>query len=458
MDRFKLIKEVGDGTFGSVWRAINKQNGEVVAVKKMKRKYYSFEECMSLREVKSLRRMNHSNIVKLKEVIRENDTLYFIMEYMECNLYQLMKDRVKPFSESDVRNWCFQIFQALAYMHQKGYFHRDLKPENLLVSKDILKLADFGLAREVSAAPPYTEYVSTRWYRAPEVLLQSSVYDSAVDMWAMGAIMAELLTLHPLFPGTSEADEILKICNVIGSPDEQSWPQGLSLAEAMKYKFPQVKGNQLSEVMTSASSEAINLISSLCSWDPSKRPKASEVLQHAFFQDCTYVPATVRTRVAGPPKTPPCVGVKGVSGHYIARRYSTGALSTTKPSSSIVKSDSLNKIGVQRKLQMDRQAPQKSTRTTESNSKLNTNRVQARNSPGNPVLRHSRSLPETGRGTMQKVSTITDKLSHMSVTSRTRTTVKPPVPLLKAGHVKADFLGKSDEIPPAKRLTRKLVS
>ncbi|KAF0921491.1 hypothetical protein E2562_007029 [Oryza meyeriana var. granulata] len=161
----------------------------------------------------SLRRMNHPNIVKLKEVIRENDILYFIMEYMECNLYQLMKDRVKPFSEAEVRNWCFQIFQALAYMHQRGYFHRDLKPENLLVSKDVIKLADFGLAREVSSVPPYTEYVSTRWYRAPEVLLQSSVYDSAVDMWAMGAIMAELLTLHPLFPGTrSEAINWQSLC------------------------------------------------------------------------------------------------------------------------------------------------------------------------------------------------------------------------------------------------------
>ncbi|GJN21954.1 hypothetical protein PR202_gb09478 [Eleusine coracana subsp. coracana] len=381
--RFKLIKEVGDGTFGSVWRAINKQNSEVVAVKKMKKKYYSFEECMSLREVKSLRRMNHPNIVKLKEVIRENDILYFIMEYMEYNLYQLMKDRVKPFSESEVRNW----------------------------------------------------------YRAPEVLLQSSVYDSAVDMWAMGAIMAELLTLHPLFPGTSEADEILKICNVIGSPDEQSWPEGLSLAETMKYKFPQVKGNQLSEVMTSASSEAIDLISSLCTWDPCKRPNATEVLQHAFFQGCTYVPPPVRPKVGGPPKTPPGVGAKGISEHSVARRFSTGTLSAMKSNAS-VKSNALSKTGVQRKLQMERQAPLKSTRPTDSR---------------NPVLRHSRSLPETGRA-MHKVSAITDKLSHMSVTSRTRSTVKPPALTLKAGHGKSDFLGKSDEIPPAKRLTRKLVS
>lgn len=457
MDRFKLIKEVGDGTFGSVWRAINKQNGEVVAVKKMKKKYYSFEECMSLREVKSLRRMNHPNIVKLKEVIRENDILYFIMEYMECNLYQLMKDRVRPFSESEVRNWCFQIFQALAYMHQRGYFHRDLKPENLLVSKDVIKLADFGLAREVSSLPPYTEYVSTRWYRAPEVLLQSSTYDSAVDMWAMGAIMAELLTLHPLFPGTSEADEIHKICNVIGSPDEQSWPQGLSLAEAMKYQFPQIKGNQLSEVMKSASSDAVDLISSLCSWDPCKRPKATEVLQHTFFHGC--VPLTIRPKASALPKTPPCVGAKGISENSVARRFSTGTLSTMKSNSNASsKLNGLSKTGVQRKLHMERQAPQKNTRPTENSNKPTTNRVPARNSPGNPILRHSRSLPETGRATIQKVSSITDKLSHMSVTSRTRSTVKPAAPVLKAGHGKSDFLVKSDDIPPAKRLTRKLVS
>ncbi|XP_052117568.1 cyclin-dependent kinase F-4-like [Arachis duranensis] len=149
----------------------------------------------------SLRKMNHPNIVKLKEVIRESDILYFIFEYMECNLYQLMKDREKIFSEDEVMNWCFQVFQGLAYMHQRGYFHRDLKPKNLLVTKDIIKIADFGLAREISSQPPYTEYVSTRWYRAPEVLLQSYLYSSKVDMWAMGAIMAELFSLRPLFPG-----------------------------------------------------------------------------------------------------------------------------------------------------------------------------------------------------------------------------------------------------------------
>ncbi|KAL0327726.1 UNVERIFIED_CONTAM: Cyclin-dependent kinase F-4 [Sesamum angustifolium] len=185
MERYTIIKEVGNGTFGTVWRALSKQSGEV-----------------------SLRKMNHPNIVKLKEVIRENDVLYFVFEYMECNLYQLMKDRRKLFSEVEVRNWCFQVFQGLAYIHQRGYFHRDLKP----------------------------------------------------DMWAMGAIMAELFTLRPLFPGSSEADEIYKICCVIGSPTHSEWPEGLELASAINFQFPQVAAVDLSMLIPGVSEDAISLI------------------------------------------------------------------------------------------------------------------------------------------------------------------------------------------------------
>ncbi|CAN7091492.1 cyclin-dependent kinase F-4 isoform X1 [Brassica rapa] len=305
--RYNLIKEVGDGTFGNVWRAVNKQTGEVVAIKKMKKKYFSWEECINLREVKSLSRMNHPNIVKLKEIIRENDILYFVFEYMECNLYQLMKDRPKLFAESDIRYWCFQVFQGLSYMHQRGYFHRDLKPENLLVSKDVIKIADLGLAREIDSSPPYTEYVSTRWYRAPEVLLQSYVYTSKVDMWAMGAILAELLSLRPLFPGASEADEIYKICSVIGSPTEETWLEGLNLASVINYQFPLLPGVHLSSLMPYASAEAVNLVERLCSWDPCDRPTAAEALQHPFFQSCYYVPPSLRAK--------PSVGQRGSLEH-----------------------------------------------------------------------------------------------------------------------------------------------
>ncbi|KAK7823679.1 hypothetical protein U0070_003331, partial [Myodes glareolus] len=219
MNRYTTMRQLGDGTYGSVLMGKSNESGELVAIKRMKRKFYSWDECMNLREVKSLKKLNHANVIKLKEVIRENDHLYFIFEYMKENLYQLMKDRNKLFPESVIRNIMYQILQGLAFIHKHGFFHRDMKPENLLcMGPELVKIADFGLARELRSQPPYTDYVSTRWYRAPEVLLRSSVYSSPIDVWAVGSIMAELYTFRPLFPGTSEVDEIFKICQVLGTP------------------------------------------------------------------------------------------------------------------------------------------------------------------------------------------------------------------------------------------------
>uniref|UniRef100_A0A7S1SGU5 non-specific serine/threonine protein kinase n=1 Tax=Tetraselmis chuii TaxID=63592 RepID=A0A7S1SGU5_9CHLO len=284
MNRYKVVKQLGDGTYGSVWKAVNRQTSEVVAIKKMKRKFYSWEECMALREVKSLRKLNHPCVVKLKEVIRENDELYFVFEFLDCNVYQMMKDRDKLLPESRIRNWLYQIMQGLAYIHKHGYFHRDMKPENLLVAKDTVKIADFGLAREIRSKPPYTDYVSTRWYRAPEVLLRSPYYNAPIDMFAMGAIMAELYTLRPLFPGSSEADEIYKICSVMGTPTPQSWPEGMRLAQNMNFRFPQFQATPLAKLVTNASPEAIDLMTAMCQWDPIKRPTAVQALQHPYFQ------------------------------------------------------------------------------------------------------------------------------------------------------------------------------
>ncbi|XP_010686850.2 cyclin-dependent kinase F-4 [Beta vulgaris subsp. vulgaris] len=302
MEKYRPIQKVGEGTFGSVWSAINKQTGEVVAIKQMKnKKYHSWEECINLTEVKSLLKMSsHPNIVKLREVIREHDILYLVFEYMECNLYQLIRKRgTRLFSEDEVRNCCFQVFQALAYMHQCGYFHRDLKLANLLVSNNLIKLADFGSARKIDSGQPYTQYVTTRWYRAPEVILKSPTYTSAVDMWAMGAIMAELFTLRPLFPGLNGADQMYKICSVIGSPTDNSWPHGIRLARGMNYQFPYLPGVHMSIVMPSVSDDATSLIRSLCSWDPFKRPTAAQVLQHPFFHKCYYViPPSPQTTAA----------------------------------------------------------------------------------------------------------------------------------------------------------------
>ncbi|KAG6529903.1 hypothetical protein ZIOFF_012120 [Zingiber officinale] len=258
--QYKFINEIGDGTCGNVYKALNIENNEIVAIKKMKRKFYFWEECMNLCEAKSLRKLNHTNIVKLKEIVRENHELFFIFEHMEYNLYQVMRERQNPFTEGEIRNLMSQVLQGLAYMHKNGYFHRDLKPENLLVTHDVIKIADFGLAREVTSEPPYTDYVSTRWYRAPEVLLKSSFYTPAIDMWAVGAILAELFMLSPLFPGESEIDQIYRICTILGTPDSSIWPDGILLPHSTYFNIFQFPPADIWDIIPNASLEAIDLI------------------------------------------------------------------------------------------------------------------------------------------------------------------------------------------------------
>uniref|UniRef100_A0A4W4EQ07 non-specific serine/threonine protein kinase n=1 Tax=Electrophorus electricus TaxID=8005 RepID=A0A4W4EQ07_ELEEL len=243
MNRYTTLRQLGDGTYGSVILSRCLESGELVAIKKMKRKFYSWEECMNLREVKSLRKLNHANVIKLKEVIRENDHLYFVFEYMKENLYQLMKERTCLFPESAVRNIMFQILQGLAFIHKHGFFHRDMKPENLLcMGPELVKIADFGLAREIRSRPPYTDYVSTRWYRAPEVLLRTPL------PWLQGYQLG----------------------------DHHALPLG-----------PQLCTTSLRNLIPNASAEAIQLMRDLLQWDPKKRPAASQVSQGSVSQTQT---------------------------------------------------------------------------------------------------------------------------------------------------------------------------
>ncbi|NXI58957.1 MAK kinase, partial [Chloroceryle aenea] len=323
MNRYTIMKQLGDGTYGSVLMGKSNESGELVAIKRMKRKFYSWDECMNLREVKSLKKLNHANVIKLKEVIRENDHLYFVFEYMKENLYQLMKDRNKFFPESVIRNMMYQILQGLAFIHKHGFFHRDMKPENLLcIGPELVKIADFGLARELRSQPPYTDYVSTRWYRAPEVLLRSSIYSSPIDMWAVGSIMAELYTLRPLFPGTSEVDEIFKICQVLGTPKKSDWPEGYHLASAMNFRFPQCVPISLKTLIPNASNEAIQLMSDMLNWNPKKRPTASQALKYPYFQV---------GQVLGPPP------------QYLEKQTSSKPAQPTEPKQTLPKLEAISK-------------------------------------------------------------------------------------------------------------------
>jgi len=287
MDNYEHIEHLGDGTFGSVEKALDKTTNEYVAIKKMKKKYYSWDECKNLREVNSLAKLNqHENIIKLKEMIRDDNILHLIFEYMEKNLYDLMKNKQK-FTENQIRSIIYQTLQGTVYIHKYGFFHRDFKPENLLVNGDTIKIADFGLAREIRSLPPYTDYVSTRWYRAPECILRSTNYNSPIDIWAIGAIMAELYVGKPLFPGTSDKDQMVKICAILGSQQVNNWFEGQQLLKKMDFKIPNFPGVNLKTIIPDASNEALELMYNMLQFDPNKRPTAQKLLESPFFNKGT---------------------------------------------------------------------------------------------------------------------------------------------------------------------------
>ena len=296
MDDYEMITRLGGGSFADVYKALEKSTGELVAIKVLKRKYKKWDDCNELMECRSLQKLHNDstkdkpgeeNIIKLKQIIfiKKTGTLNLVFEYMETDLLELMKScEPKTLKEDQIRDIMHQTLLGLAFMHKYGFFHRDMKPENLLLTRNKLKIADFGLAREIRSVPPYTEYVSTRYYRAPECILKSTNYNSPIDIWALGCIMAEMYTHpQPLFCGANEKEVLFRICSVLGTPTHDVWNDGIRQANIVGIKFPTCPGNDLEKIIPEASSEAIDMIKSMIKWDPNKRATAKNLLNHPFF-------------------------------------------------------------------------------------------------------------------------------------------------------------------------------
>ncbi|XP_053783493.1 MAPK/MAK/MRK overlapping kinase isoform X3 [Desmodus rotundus] len=221
MKNYKVIGKIGEGTFSEVVKMQSLRDGHYYACKQMKQPFESVEQVNSLREIQALRRLNpHPHILKLHEVVfdRKSGSLALICELMDMNIYELIRGRRLPLSENKVTRYMYQLCQALDHMHRNGIFHRDVKPENILIKQDVLKLGDFGSCRSVYSKQPYTEYISTRWYRAPECLLTDGFYSYKMDLWSAGCVFYEIASLQPLFPGANELDQISKIHDVMGTP------------------------------------------------------------------------------------------------------------------------------------------------------------------------------------------------------------------------------------------------
>ena len=295
-----MITRLGGGSFADVYKALEKSTGELVAIKVLKRKYKKWDDCNELMECRSLQKLHNEstygkpgeeNIIKLKQIIfiKKTGTLNLIFEYMETDLLELMKSREpKTLEENQIRDIMHQTLLGLSFMHKYGFFHRDMKPENLLLTRNKLKIADFGLAREIRSVPPYTEYVSTRYYRAPECILKSTNYNSPIDIWGLGCIMAEMYTHpQPLFCGSNEKEVLFRICSILGTPTHDTWNDGIRQANIIGMKFPTCPGTELEKVIPGASAEAIDLMKQMIQWDPNKRATAKNLLKHPFFTNHT---------------------------------------------------------------------------------------------------------------------------------------------------------------------------
>ncbi|KAL0364299.1 UNVERIFIED_CONTAM: Cyclin-dependent kinase G-2 [Sesamum angustifolium] len=295
VDEFERLNKIDEGTYGVVYRARDKKTGEIVALKKVKmEKEREGFPLTSLREINILLSFHHPSIVDVKEVVVGSslDSIFMVMEYMEHDLKGLMETMKQPFSQSEVKCLMLQLLGGIKYLHDNWVLHRDLKTSNLLLNnRGELKICDFGLARQYgSPLKPYTHLVVTLW--APELLLGAKQYSTAIDMWSLGCIMAELLSKEPLFNGKTEVDQLDKIFKILGTPNETIWP-GLSKLSGAKVNFVKHKYNLLRKKFPATSftgspvlSDAgFDLLNKLLTYDPEKRITAEAALNHEWFQE-----------------------------------------------------------------------------------------------------------------------------------------------------------------------------
>ncbi|GIL84950.1 hypothetical protein Vretimale_9792 [Volvox reticuliferus] len=302
VDEYERLNRVSEGTYGVVFRARCKRTGRICALKKIKmEKERDGFPVTSIREINILLNLHHPNIVNVSEVVMGSrlDQIFMVMEFMDHDLKSLMNDKsqmTRPFSVAEVKCLMMQLLSGIEYLHENWVIHRDLKTSNILYNnRGELKICDFGLARQFgSPLRAYTQPVVTLWYRPPELLLGEALYSTAVDMWSVGCIMAELLTGKPLFDGQGEIEQLDKICAVLGTPNEEVWP-GLKKLPNWGKIVLRPQPSQLRQRFTSSfgsgatlTEAGFDLLSRLLSYDPQQRISAAEALDHRWFTESPF--------------------------------------------------------------------------------------------------------------------------------------------------------------------------
>ncbi|EGR34080.1 hypothetical protein IMG5_024510 [Ichthyophthirius multifiliis] len=297
LQKFKILDNIGEGTYGKVYKAQDINTKEIVALKK-----YQHQEdgipSSALREISLLKEINHPNVVSLKDIIIKENNLYLAFEYAENDLKKFIDTKTSNeyIDPLTIKKIIYQILRGVAACHTRRIMHRDLKPQNILIDKNgTVKIADFGLSRTFSMPiRPYTHNVITLWYRPPEILLGALEYSTPVDVWSVGCILFELITKIPLFQGQCEIEQIFKIFQVLGTPSENEWP-GISELKDYKSTFPRFKQQKLGDIIMETMKKydfsyevdiaIVDLLNRMLIYDPSKRITAKSCLNHPYFND-----------------------------------------------------------------------------------------------------------------------------------------------------------------------------
>ena len=272
-------------TYATVFKGKERTTGNTVALKEIHLDSEEGTPSTAIREISLMKELKHDNIVALHDVIHTENKLMLVFEYMDKDLKKYMDTYGSPLAGEQIKSFMFQLLRGVAFCHERHVLHRDLKPQNLLINRrGELKLADFGLARAFGIpVHTFSNEVVTLWYRAPDVLLGSRSYDTSIDIWSAGCIMAEMFTGRPLFPGSQNEDQLLRIFRLMGTPSEETW-EGVSKLSDWK-EFPKFVPMNLSSVLPQIDPLGMDLLTKMLRLNPQERATAKDLLFHPWFRD-----------------------------------------------------------------------------------------------------------------------------------------------------------------------------
>ncbi|XP_039144249.1 mitogen-activated protein kinase 5-like [Dioscorea cayenensis subsp. rotundata] len=289
--KYKLpIMPIGRGAYGIVCSVMNTESGEMVAMKKIANAFDNHLDAKrTLREIKLMKHLDHENVIAIKDVVpppsfQSFSDVYIATELMDTDLHNVLRSN-QDLSEEHCQYFLYQILRGLKYIHSAKVIHRDLKPSNLLLNSNCdLKICDFGLARPTSESDVMTEYVVTRWYRAPELLLNSTDYTAAIDVWSVGCIFMELMNRHPLFPGRDHMHQMRLITELVGTPNESELGF-VRNEEARKYvrHLPRFARQSFASLYPHVHPSAIDLVEKMLTFNPLQRITVEEALAHPYL-------------------------------------------------------------------------------------------------------------------------------------------------------------------------------